>query len=536
MKKIDLVAVNAKFIHSNPAVYSLSRYAGGEACGIQIREYTINNRYEDVLYGILSDKPDVIAFSVYIWNADQIIELMRDIKIIYEQEDRDLMLIAGGPEASFDSKRFLEYCDCVILGEGEKTFKKIVDAIQESEGPVAQYCLDKIKDISGIATQDFLHPFIGNDAADMDAIPFLYDELSPFENRIIYYESSRGCPFRCTYCLSSIDRRVRYRNLDTVLAELKYFLDHKVLQVKFVDRTFNSSSKRAIRIWQFIKDYDNGITNFHFEIGADLLGEEEIELLSSLRPGLVQLEIGIQSTNPQTLEIIQRVTDNEKLFKNVAALRKAWNINLHTDLIAGLPFEDLKSFAKSFNDIYPLMADQLQLGFLKVIKGTLMEARAKEYGLVYSSKQPYEILFTKWLSIEDNILLHEICDVVDAFYNSNCFRHSLDYLLKGFESPFAMYQALAQKLEEMGLEKVGLSNAKRIEILSALGKECNINPKLLDSYLELDRLLHMHKSRKMQASYKLEFEDGLYQCDFDYSYINPVTGQARYSLKKIESL
>ena len=522
-EQILLVALNAKYIHSNPAVYSLAACANAVSDNVSLAEFTINDRYEDVLRGILMRKPEVIGFSVYIWNVEFMKQLMEDIHRIAPS----IRLMAGGPEASNDPETYLAWCELVMLGEGERNFRTIAACIKEQrEIPLAK--------MEGVAYKDpemVIHAPGPESVLDMDQIPFLYKGLEPFENRIIYYESSRGCPFRCSYCLSSIEKKVRYRSMDHVREELRYFLDQKVKQVKFIDRTFNSSSRRALEIWTFIKDHDNGVTNFHFEIGADLLTEDELQLLSTLRPGLVQLEIGIQSTHEPTMQAIHRTADNSRIFHNVRQLRRAYNINLHTDLIAGLPYEDYIHFQKSFNDIYPLYADQLQLGFLKVLKGTEMYERRQEYGLIYSSRQPYEIFATKWISYEEIAKLHRVCDAVELFYNSRMFRRSLKYLEQFFDSPFAMYEAMADYLDRHHLAGVGISVKKKYDILEAFGMEHGAREPLT-LWIHFDQMLHTHQSRHMTAREVFPWPEGEKTYVFDYSKMHPVTGEAACSVVK----
>ncbi len=521
-KQILLVALNAKYIHSNPAVHSLAAYANAVSKNVSIAEFTINDRYEDVLSGILMKKTEVIGFSVYIWNAEFMKQLMEDIHRISPMT----RIMAGGPEATNDPETYLRWCEIVMLGEGEKNFRLISTCIKN------QIRLP-LEEMDGIAYKDpkTVIRYPGpKSIPDMDQIPFLYDRTDPFENRIIYYESSRGCPFRCSYCLSSIEKKVRYRSMDIVLSELQYFLDQKVKQVKFVDRTFNCSSKRALQIWTYIKEHDNGMTNFHFEIGADLLTEEELLLLSSLRPGLVQLEIGIQTTFEPTMKAIQRTADNKKIFDNVQRLRKAYNINIHTDLIAGLPFEDYAHFKKSFNDVYPLYADQLQLGFLKVLKGTAMYDHRDDYGLVYSSRQPYEIFATKWISYEEIVRLHKICDAIELFYNSQLFRYSLKYLEKLFKSPFDMFESMAGYLDDCHLAGVGISARKKYEVLASFGLKYGAGEQF-NLWIRFDKMLHIHQSRHMTAREVFPWPDGEKKYVFDYTQMHPVTGEALFSIE-----
>ncbi|MDO4804045.1 MAG: DUF4080 domain-containing protein [Lachnospiraceae bacterium] len=393
--------------------------------------------------------------------------------------------------------------------------------------------------------------------ADLDSIPFPYKDLTAFENRIIYYESSRGCPFRCAYCLSSIDKRVRFRSLDKVYEELQFFLDREVPQVKFIDRTFNCNHDRAKAIWTFLKEHDNGITNFHFEIGADLLGEEELALLETLRSGQVQLEIGIQSTNPETLLAINRTADLPKLFENIRRLRRANNMHLHVDLIAGLPYEGIRAFAKSFDDVYALHADQLQLGFLKVLGGTVMQERAAEYDIRYSQRPPYEVLSTKWLTYGELAMLRRIADVLEYYYNSGQFRHALGYLEGYWESAFTFYRDLADFFRQKGYDRERPAAARRYEVLEEYvgsygsvegdrksfgniagdGKSSDRlvrDGKSLDSvagdgkgrfdfavfreYLRFDRDLHIHRSRRRKVVDEYDFGEGKVRIEIDYDH------------------
>ena len=437
--KFLLAAFNAKYIHSNPAIYSLKAYAGERyAPFIGLAEYTINNSFHEILADIYAKKPDVIGLSCYIWNISLIMELLPEIhKLLPETE-----IWLGGPEVSFESHKMLQkypYLSGVMVGEGEATF---LDLLKYYLGEDDR----QLTEIPGLALP------IGitkeREPINFSEVPFLYTvggeySLEGFSNRIIYYESSRGCPFRCSYCLSSIDKKLRLRDTLLVKKELQFFLDSKVPQVKFIDRTFNCNHTHAKEIWKFIQENDNGVTNFHFEIAADLLDDEEIDLLSRMRPGLVQLEIGVQTTNPDTLKEIRRVTNMEKLQEVVGKLRAGRNVHLHLDLIAGLPYEDYDSFARSFSDVYCMKPEQLQLGFLKVLKGSFMAQKASEYGLAYMEKAPFEVLYTNWLSFTDVNRLKEIEEMVEIYYNSNQFTHTLPILLENFARPFDLYEALA---------------------------------------------------------------------------------------------
>ena len=533
MRKVLLVAVNAKYIHSCPAVYSL-RASSGHAEVVQIAEFTINDRYQDILAGILAYHADIIGFSCYIWNTQIVTDLIADIRALLGDK---VILYAGGPEASYGPETFLGSCDFVMCGEGEKPFALLMEAVSQDD--LEQHGLREfLRTLPGAAWKDggriVYNPINPEAGSDMNKIPFLYTDLGNFDNRIIYYESSRGCPFRCTYCLSSIDKTVRFRDLETVKRELQFFIDHKVPQVKFVDRTFNCDRKRAMEIWQYIADHDNKVTNFHFEIGADLLGKEEIALLAGLRPALIQLEIGIQSTNPKTVEAIQRTMDFDRLRKNVLALREAGNINLHVDLIAGLPYEGFISFAKSFNDVYALHADQLQLGFLKVLKGTVMELRAEEYGIRYSVRPPYEVLATKWISYEELDRLRRVCDVLEMYYNSQQFIRTLLFLeVNGgmADGAFAFFDRMADFFVETGYNKKRPSAAARYEVLDTFVSGLDLpegQMKIFREYLRFDRMLHFHRSRGMAREETFDFGEGPALIRFDYTTENPVSHEAGY--------
>ncbi len=453
MKKILLVAINAKYIHSNLAVYSLKKYAEETGADIEIAEYTVNQYVPDIVRDIYLKKPDIVAFSCYIWNRDYVGRVIEDIaKVLPERS-----IWAGGPEASYNATAFLkQYPDLsgIMVGEGEAVFKNLtLHYIQGN--PILQ-------DIKGIIYRDRKSgEIISNppeSLLDLSTIPFPYDNLESFKNKIIYYESSRGCPFSCSYCLSSIDKKLRFRNIELVKRELKYFIDHNIPQVKFVDRTFNCKKSHAMEIWKFILEQDNGITNFHFEISADLLDEEELELLSRMRAGLVQFEIGVQSTNPVTIAEIDRTMNLDKLKYVVGRINGFRTIHQHLDLIAGLPYEDFESFKKSFNDVYAMKPEQLQLGFLKVLSGANMESRAEAYGLVYSNHPPYEVLYTKWLTYEEILKLKKIENVVEIYYNSRQFINTMAYLERKFQSPFDMYEQLAMYYS--GMEQNGEKHSR----------------------------------------------------------------------------
>ena len=471
--KFLLVAINSKYIHSNPAVYSLRAYAGPElGKSTEIAEYTINHAFTDVLADIYKRKPDVIGFSCYIWNIRMVWELIAELHKLMPE----VPVWLGGPEVSYDAPKLLcEHLEVtgVMVGEGEETFRELLSYYVEKEDSPAAGSVgadtEGLFGIKGLCLRSgYTTP---RELTDISILPFLYDDLAAFENKIIYYESSRGCPFRCSYCLSSIDKKVRLRNIDTVKKELQFFLDRRVKQVKFVDRTFNCNHAHATEIWKYILEHDNGATNFHFEISADLLDEEELELLRRMRPGLVQLEIGVQSTNPETLAAIHRSMDVDKLERIVAQINGGNNVHQHLDLIAGLPYEDYESFGRSFDRVYGMRPEQLQLGFLKVLTGSEMHARAEEFGICYTDKPPYEVLYTKWLPFTDVLRLKRIEEMVGLYYNSNQYVHTLQFLEQAFASPFRMYEALAEFYEEKGYFVSSPARSYRYQVLLAFACE-----------------------------------------------------------------
>lgn len=457
--KILLAACNAKYIHSNLAVYDLQAYASEYADHIVLKEYTINQQKDDIMRDIYLEHPDVVCVSCYIWNLSFVKELMADLTKILPGVD----FWAGGPEVSYDAEKFLtenpEFKG-VMVGEGEETFKEL-----------AGYYVEKnpqdLKDMTGICFREG-DQIIHNgwrQIMDLSKIPFIYKDLSDFKNRIIYYESSRGCPFSCSYCLSSIDKKLRFRDTEMVKKELQFFIDNKVPQVKFVDRTFNCKHDHAMAIWKYINEHDNGVTNFHFEISADLLREEELQEMSTMRPGLIQLEIGVQSTNPDTIKAIHRTMDFEKLKGIVDRIHSFGNIHQHLDLIAGLPYEDYDSFRHSFNDVYALKPQQLQLGFLKVLKGSHMMEMCQEYGIVYKTREPYEVLSTKWLDYDHVLKLKTVENMVEVYYNSGQFQNTLEYLEGFFPDAFSIYERLGNFYMEKGYGDVSHTRMRRYEIL-----------------------------------------------------------------------
>ncbi len=493
--KILLTALDAKFIHSNLAIYCLASYADKYRDSLKLKEYTINQQKDFILRDLYLEKPDIVCFSCYIWNINYIREIISDLHKVLP----NTKIWLGGPEVSYNSAEIVDSLPeiaGIMIGEGEETFLEFcqyyideIGNLNEIDGltyrpsnAIAKHELDKNNNDSQ-NNSDYINynKTLSNEKAskesiiltnpraifDLDKLPFCYEVLNnlSLEHRIIYYESSRGCPFNCSYCLSSIDKKVRFRSLDKVFHELQFFIDHEVPQVKFVDRTFNCDHKRTIAIWKYLMEHDKGITNFHCEIAAEILNDEEIELLQQMRPGLVQLEIGVQTTNPQTLKAIHRPSTFDHLASIVNRIHMNHNVHMHLDLIAGLPHEDLKSFANSFNDVYSLLPEQLQMGFLKVLKGSFMHAHKDEYNCVHQSSSPFEVLSTTWISYDDILLLKQVEEMVEVYYNSGQFSKTLPYLVDTFNTPFEFFEALGKFYAYKDYDKISHNRIRKYEIL-----------------------------------------------------------------------
>ena len=479
--KFLLTAINAKYIHSNLAVYSLKASAGEYKENVEIAEFTINNQADYILEEIYKRKPDVLLFSCYIWNLSMIEEVMRE----FHKLCPNVPIWLGGPEVSYEVKDFLRKhpeVTGVMMGEGEETFRELSACYATSEacvedpkaGHVGAAFENKLEKVLGIAYRKEDGSIQVNEwraIMDMSTLPFSYNKMDDFSNRIIYYESSRGCPFSCSYCLSSVDKKLRFRDLELVKEELQFFIDQKVPQIKFVDRTFNCHHEHAMEIWKYIHEHDNGVTNFHFEVSADLLNEEELALMAQMRPGLIQLEIGVQSTNEVTIKEIKRTMKLERLKEIVEKVKSFGNIHQHLDLIAGLPYEDYDTFRKSFDEIYALRPNQLQMGFLKVLKGSYMFEHAKEYGILYHDNPPYEVLATKWLSYDDVLKMKRIEEMLEVYYNSGQFEITMKVMGTHFDSAFDMFQKLGDFYERNGYFGMSHSRIKRCEILMEFLKE-----------------------------------------------------------------
>ncbi len=513
--KFILCGINAKYIHSNLAVYSLKKYAeihGPDSAEFVIREYTINHYVEDILQDLYEERGDVLVMSCYIWNVRFVREIAEEIRKIRPE----MPIWIGGPEVTYEPEAFL--CDCpaadlIMQGEGERVFTDLVSSAELYQGagesgagyresmsrnlPLRKgLARDIFPEKQGLVYRevpgDQKSQIVNNGFAplmNLDEVPFVYDDVHLFQHKIIYYETSRGCPFSCTYCLSSVEQGTRFRSENLVAEELQKFLDAGVPQVKFVDRTFNCNPNHAMFIWRYIHEHDNGITNFHFEISSDLLTEEALDLFARMRPGLIQLEIGLQTTYEPAMDAIERHMNLDRLFANVERVHKMRNIHQHIDLIAGLPYEDYGHFTESFNDLYRCRPDQLQLGFLKVLKGTRMKREAKQYGILWRSETPYEVLSTRWLSYEDIIRLKGVEELVEMYYNSGQYTYTLEYAVPKFDSPFQFYEAFAAHYRGKGYHKVSHSRLEKYEILRAFLKEQEKEGPYLDEVMLYDLYL-----------------------------------------------
>ena len=444
--KILISTLNSKFTHSSLAIMSIKKFSTiyNEQYNdhIFLKEFTINHHDEYIVSNIFKENPDIICFSCYIWNIDKTKQIISVLKKILPH----VKIILGGPEVSFDYEELIErsIADIIVIGEGEQTFFELMQYFLE-DGNTTLHSIKSIAFLDeGVCVSTQKRP-----ALSLDAIPFPYtsEDLNYLKDRIIYYESSRGCPFECAYCLSSIDRGVRFLSLQRTYSDLRFFLDEKMPKVKFIDRTFNCNAERTEKIWRFLIENDNGITCFHFEVCADILTDKLLDCLKYAREGLFQFEIGVQSTNPRTLDEIRRNTNFEKLSDFVVKIRKLNNIHLHLDLIAGLPLEDLESFGRSFDDVYFLNPHKLQLGFLKLLKGSYLHDNADFFGIVCEDKSPYTVLYTKDMSFADICKLREIEKVLDIFYNSKKFYYTLKFVLDNVSSPFQFYLEYSEYLE-----------------------------------------------------------------------------------------
>lgn len=520
MKKVILAALNAKYIHSNLALRYLSRFQNNnQKHHVETMEFTINQRLDFIAEELFRKQPDVVLFSCYIWN----VEMLRQLCPILKKIMPDCVIGFGGPEVSYESETFLREnpaVDFVMRGEGELVFTKYLEHL-DAGNPATLGEIESLTYRQGdeIFSTPQMHPM------DLALLPFPYEnDFSDVQNQIIYYESSRGCPYHCGYCLSSVENGVRFVPLDKVLPDLQKFLDKNVPQVKFIDRTFNCKKSHAMAIWKYLHEHDNGVTNFHFEITADLIDQETIDFLKTVRKGLFQFEIGVQSTNPQTIRAINRNVDFAALSEIVQQIKDGGNIHQHLDLIAGLPYEDYDSFGRSFNDVYALHPEQLQLGFLKVLKGSMLHQKQKEFEIVYHDTAPYEVLTTHELPYADTLRLKYVEEMVETYYNSGRFLNTLAYLVPLYESPFAFFEALSQFWVGENYHYLGLSKMGLFDVLWRFVEQ---NPKVdkrkLQWEMKFDIALH-EKPKKLPAWLTVTNEEQWHDKVFAF-YGNPTLWQ-----------
>ncbi|MFJ9497338.1 B12-binding domain-containing radical SAM protein [Brevibacillus centrosporus] len=453
---ILLSTLNAKFIHSSLALRYLRSYAQASFPTIELVEYTINDVTLNIVADIYKREPDVVAFSCYIWNIRETLDVIRNLKKVCP----DVPVILGGPEVTYDADFWMKkhpQIDVIAIGEGEQTFLELLQAYQEAKVTGQP---PRLRDVAGIAYRDQEHVRFSMPRAqieEMDTIPSPYqDHLDELNNRVVYFEASRGCPFKCQYCLSSIEDGVRYFSLERVKEDLLRLINHGVKTIKFVDRTFNINKKYALEIFQFLIDNHNG-TVFQFEITADILRADVLDFLTeNAPPGVFRFEIGVQSTNDETNRLVQRIQRFDRLSRTVTQIKNSGKIDQHLDLIAGLPEEDYQSFRKTFNDVFALRPEELQLGFLKMLRGTGVRARAKDHGYVFMDESPYEILGNNILSFGDMQKIKRVEDVLEKYWNAHRMDHTLEWLLEHvFESPFDFFQSFGDYWESKGWSRIG---------------------------------------------------------------------------------
>lgn len=540
--RVLLTTLNSKFIHTNLAIRYIreySRYLEGDDYEVFMHEYTINNSIDYIMKDIYKKKIDIVVFSVYIWNVDDIMKLCENIKMI----NPNIKIALGGPEVSYDVEAAMKkhkYIDYIFYGEGEVVYHDFIIYSMKKDG--------NIRDLKGIAYRDVLGTVIVNEPMplieNLDDIPSPYEniDISEYENKIVYFESSRGCPFNCQYCLSSAIKGLRYFSIDRIKRDLKNLIDARVSQIKFIDRTFNANRKIAKEIMNFLMENDNGYTSYHFEVTAHLIDDDMLEFLKSCKKGLFQFEIGVQSTNEKTLIEVGRVDDFKRLSKVVTTISKYKNIHQHLDLIAGLPYEDYDRFSYSFDDVFSLRIECLQLGFLKMIKGTGLRNRADKHGYVYKNYPPYEILYNDYMTYGEILKLKDIEEILEIYYNSGNFKLSVDYIIFNyFERPFLFFESFAKYFDENGYFDIANGKNKLYEIFLNYVKDVvlNIEQNLDDiSYneeLEIFRdilkfdYLSLGKTSSIPIFFnRIEVDDYKNKC---HIFLQNPENQARYTTK-----
>lgn len=485
--KVLLTAINSKFVHSNLAVRYLKAFTEDMDYECKIREFSINDRDEKILEEIIKEKADVIAFSTYIWNIEVVKRLSNLIKLV----DENIKIVYGGPEVSYDSLNILKELpgDYVIQGEGEKTYREFIEYLLGSRD---------VRDIRGLYFKENGEVISNGNRPlmNMEEIVFPYKEDENLDNKIVYYEASRGCPFNCKYCLSSTTHGVRFLNVERVKKELQYFIDKKVRLVKFVDRTFNCNFKFSMAIWEFLINAETN-TQFHFEISADILKPQELELLRKAPKDRFQFEVGVQTTNDDVLNRINRFVNFSDIKEKVVELLEIKNIKQHLDLIAGLPGEDITSFKKSFNDVYSIGPEEIQLGFLKLLRGSSMREEAEEYGMKYSPYPPYEILQTKDVSYDELLVLKKVESMVDKYYNSQKFNNIIKFLINSFDTPYDFYLELGNYFDKKGYFDRNIGNSEYYKVFLDFNMDITkLDSEVLRDIIKYDYLM-FNKRRGM---------------------------------------
>lgn len=507
--KLLLTTLNSKFTHSSLALRYISGMLKNCGADVTLNEYTINNQLDYIVREIYTGHYDVVLFSVYIWNVESTNIIAKNLKKVAPH----IKIFYGGPEVTYESNKFLKdhpFVDLIIRGEGEKSVQKLIETYLEKGYP-ADGQEDSFTGLKGInyrnTSGDIINTFDEPLIETLDIIPFPYESLEGLDNRILYYESSRGCPFDCQYCLSSTIKGVRFFSLDRVKKDLSFFVDHKVMQVKFIDRTFNADKKRSLEIFKYLHEIDNGYTNFHFEITADRLDEETVDFLKCVRPGLFQFEIGVQSTYERTLKEIHRYVDFSKLEDVCKRIKSYRNIHLHLDLIAGLPYESYDRFLKSFDDVYAIRPEMLQLGFLKLLKGSGLRKRKDDYGYIFNEQPPYEIMATSSLSFEDMIRLKGIEDMVEHYYNNQKFTYSLDFILKVNDiAPSKLYEMLSDHWHENGWHHKAHNQDAMYEILLEFYHAVGLkSPEVFEALVKFDYVRQSSRRKLYVQKESLEF-------------------------------
>ncbi|MCC0635931.1 B12-binding domain-containing radical SAM protein [Clostridioides sp. ES-S-0001-02] len=507
--KILLTTLNSKFIHTNLAIRYLKEFVRN-LIEVDMKEYTINNDLDYILKDIYKNEYDIILFSTYIWNIGDIVKLCDNLKKIRP----NTKIALGGPEVSYDSyeaMRKYDFVDYILYGEGELIFRDLVLHLKGKK---------EIKSVDGLVYRQGSEIIVNKPMEllqNLDEIPSPYENLNPkeYENRIVYYESSRGCPFNCQYCLSSTIPGLRYFSLDRIKRDLKALIDARVSQIKFIDRTFNANKKVAMEIMDFLMKNDNGYTTYHFEVTAYLIDDKMLEFLADCKEGLFQFEIGVQSTNEKTLDAVGRRDDFKKLSHVVQTVASYRNIHQHLDLIAGLPYEDYESFENSFNDVFNLGIEHLQLGFLKMIKGTGMRKVADEHGFKYKDYAPYEFLYNNYISYEETLKLKDIEDVLERYYNSKNFVLSMRYIIGKFykQSPFKFFETFAKYFDENGYFDLAQGKNQLYKILlDFYNEKINIDNDVFNDILKYDYISLGKTSNIPQFFNKLDVDDFKNRC------------------------